>query len=57
MKDPFVLFNSKGKEDHTDIAKVMLLVFFMWKEKLLEGERLDHYLDLVMVHYVEKTYV
>lgn len=35
----------------------MLLVFFIGKEKLVSKEQLDHLVDLVMVHYVEKTYV
>lgn len=51
------MFNSQGKEDHTDIAKVMLLVYFIGKEKLVEKKQLSHLIDLVMVHYVEKTYV
>ena len=57
IHNPHLLFNAKEKEDHTDIAKVMLLVFFIGKEKLASKVQLDHLIDLVMVHYVEKTYV
>lgn len=57
IKEPHLLFNSHGKEDHTDIAKVMLLVYFIGKQKLVDKKELDHLIDLVMVHYVEKTYV
>jgi phage-related baseplate assembly protein len=35
----------------------MLLVFFIGREKLVSKEQLNHLIDLVMVHYVEKTYV
>ncbi len=35
----------------------MLLVFFIGKEKLATKEQLDHLIDLVMGHYVQKTYV
>lgn len=35
----------------------MLLVYFIGKEKLVDKKELDHLIDLVMVHYVEKTYV
>jgi hypothetical protein len=57
IDNPHVLFSSKEKEDHTDIAKVMLLVFFIGREKLTTPAKLDHLVDLVMVHYVDKTYV
>lgn len=57
IDNPHQLFNSKEKEDHTDIAKVMLLVYFIGKEKLVPPAQLDHLIDLTMVHYVEKTYV
>lgn len=57
LDNPHLLFNSKEKEDHTDVSKVMLLVFFIGREKLLPPEKRDHFIDLVMVHYVEKTYV
>lgn len=57
LENPHQLFTSKEKEDHTDITKVMLLVYFIGKEKLLSPEQLSHFIDLVMVHYVEKTYV
>lgn len=33
------------------------MVFFIGREKLLPPEKRDHFVDLVMVHYVEKTYV
>lgn len=52
VENPHILFTSKEKEDHTDITKVMLLVFFIGKEKLATKEQLDHLIDLVMVHYV-----
>lgn len=52
-----MLFNQREKEDHADITKVMLLVYFIGREKLLSPERFSHFVDLVMVHYVEKTYV
>jgi hypothetical protein len=35
----------------------MLLVYFIGKEKLVPPAQLAHLIDLVMVHYVEKTYV
>ena len=35
LDNPHLLFNSKEKEDHTDVAKVILLVFFIGREKLL----------------------
>lgn len=35
----------------------MLLVYFIGKEKLVAPAQLAHLIDLVMVHYVEKTYV
>ena len=35
----------------------MLLVYFIGKEKLVSRAELGHLIDLVMVHYVEKTYV
>lgn len=35
----------------------MLLVYFIGKEKLVPPEQLAHLIDLVMVHYTEKTYV
>jgi hypothetical protein len=35
----------------------MLLVYFIGREKLVSPEKLNHLIDLVMVHYVEKTYV
>ena len=31
IENPYVLFNTKGKEDHVDIAKVILLVYFIGK--------------------------
>jgi hypothetical protein len=39
------------------VAKVILLVFFIGREKLAPPAQLAHLVDLVMVHYVEKTYV
>ena len=52
IENPHLLFTSKEKEDHTDITKVMLLVYFIGREKLVSHEELDHLIDLVMVHYV-----
>lgn len=36
---------------------MILLVYFIGREKLVPPAQLTHLIDLVMVHYVEKTYV
>lgn len=35
----------------------MLLVYYLALEHKLSKEKLYHYVDLVMVHYAEKTFV
>ena len=35
-KDPFNLFKAKSQEDHVDIVKVLLIVFYISQEKRLD---------------------
>jgi predicted ATP-dependent serine protease len=44
-------------EDHVDITKVMLIIYYISKEGKLPKPKLDHLVDLALVHYAEKTYV
>lgn len=56
-KEPFTLFKAKNLEDHVDIVKVMLIVFYISQEKRLDADKIKHLADLALVHYAEKTYV
>ena len=56
-KNPFSLFTAKEKEDHVDIVKVYLIVYYIFREGRISEEKAKHLVDLALVHYTEKTYV
>lgn len=57
--DPFVLFQIQKEvnEQHVDITKVLLIVYYISKEGRLPREKVLHLVDLAVCHYCEKTFV
>ena len=57
--NPFELFrpDKEEKEEHVDISKVLIYVFYIMKEGILSKEKLAHLADLALCHFSEKTFV
>lgn len=58
-QDPFVLFTVQKEinEQHVDITKVLLIVYYISKEGRLPREKVLHLVDLAVCHFCEKTFV
>lgn len=58
-EDPFVLFKVQKElnEEHVDITKVLIVIFYIAKEKRLPHDKLLHLVDLALCHYTEKAFV
>lgn len=58
-EDPFVLFKVQKElnEEHVDITKILIIIFYIAKEKRLAHDRLLHLVDLALCHYTEKAFV
>jgi hypothetical protein len=54
-----VLFKTQTEinEQHVDITKVLIIVYYIAKEGRLSHDKLMHLVDLALCHYTEKTFV